>query len=347
MLRSARQERRRRKRKARDRGGYHASCLGCLPEVFETRGADKRESTGIVMNKEECYEVIDECTDAETLEAAQSSQAEVTTCTKSDSTTTQQDPKTATGGIKSHDNNMEKLTSMECDQESNNDTADFTADINLDQFDGQKEVTDEDVMHHLDVIENIELDPETFGVDQCMKETNQSELFTKEREQEEDKDEISVIEEEFPEIKWYEQKLAEKNALLKDRLSKLARVLIVSYPSYEKWLERIEKIEGSPICKIDPMRRCSLKNPNTNRWKFQCRKKSIEESIKLDPDAINVMWQVLPIGIGATNIDNIDIPIFVLKAVKRQQLCNCPAASEREVRIVGCGKLGFSCRSTT
>ncbi|XP_011703163.1 PREDICTED: uncharacterized protein LOC105459109 isoform X2 [Wasmannia auropunctata] len=274
------------------------------------------ESTGIVMNKEECYEVIDECTDAETLEAAQSSQAEVTTCTKSDSTTTQQDPKTATGGIKSHDNNMEKLTSMECDQESNNDTADFTADINLDQFDGQKEVTDEDVMHHLDVIENIELDPETFGVDQCMKETNQSELFTKEREQEEDKDEISVIEEEFPEIKWYEQKLAEKNALLKDRLSKLARVLIVSYPSYEKWLERIEKIEGSPICKIDPMRRCSLKNPNTNRWKFQCRKKSIEESIKLDPDAINVMWQVLPIGIGATNIDNIDIPIFVLKAVK-------------------------------
>lgn len=93
------------------------------------------------------------------------------------------------------------------DHELNNDT-DFTADISLDQFDGQKEVTDEDVMHHLDVIENIELDPETFGVDQCMKEMSQSELFTKEgEEQEEDKDEITVIEEEFVEEKWYEQKV--------------------------------------------------------------------------------------------------------------------------------------------
>jgi len=95
---------------------------------------------------------------------------------------------------------------MECDQESNN-TTDFTADISLDQFDGQKEVTDEDVMHHLDVIENIELDPETFGVDQCMKEINHSELFAKEEEQKEDKDEITVIEEEFVEIKWYEKKV--------------------------------------------------------------------------------------------------------------------------------------------
>jgi len=96
---------------------------------------------------------------------------------------------------------------MECDQESNNDTTDFTADISLDQFDGQKEVTDEDVMHHLDVIENIELDPETFGVDQCMKEINHSEFAKEEEEQKEDKDEITVIEEEFVEIKWYEKKV--------------------------------------------------------------------------------------------------------------------------------------------
>lgn len=96
---------------------------------------------------------------------------------------------------------------MDCDEESNNDTTDFTADISLDQFDGQKEVTDEDVMHHLDVIESIELDPETFGVDECMKETDQSELFTKERkEQEEDKDEVAVIED-FVEKKWYEKKV--------------------------------------------------------------------------------------------------------------------------------------------
>lgn len=97
---------------------------------------------------------------------------------------------------------------MECDQESN-DTTDFTVDISLDQFDGQKEVTDEDVMHHLDVIENIELDPETFGVDECMKETNQIDLFIKEREkQEEDKDEVTVIEEEeSTDEKWYERKV--------------------------------------------------------------------------------------------------------------------------------------------
>jgi len=97
---------------------------------------------------------------------------------------------------------------MECDQESNNDITDFTADIDLDQFDGQKDVTDEDVMHHLDVIENIELDPETFCVDQCMKEINQSELFAKESEEQvEDKDEVTVIEEEFIEVKWYEKKV--------------------------------------------------------------------------------------------------------------------------------------------
>jgi len=98
---------------------------------------------------------------------------------------------------------------MEC-EELNNDTTDFTADISLDQFDGQKEVTDEDVMHHLDVIENIELDPETFGVDECMKEINQSELFTKEKkEQEKDKNEMAVIEEELVEEKWYEQKVCQ------------------------------------------------------------------------------------------------------------------------------------------
>lgn len=95
---------------------------------------------------------------------------------------------------------------MECDQELNNDTTDFTVDISLDQFDGQKEVTDEDVMHHLDVIENIELDPETFGVDECMKEVN--ELFTKEKEKQvQDKAEVTVIEEEPKDEKWYERKV--------------------------------------------------------------------------------------------------------------------------------------------
>lgn len=94
---------------------------------------------------------------------------------------------------------------VERDQELNNDTTDFTADINLDQLDTQKEVTDEDVMHHLDVIENIELDPETFGIDQSMKEITQYSATEKE-EQEQDKEEITVIDEPS-EQKWYEKKV--------------------------------------------------------------------------------------------------------------------------------------------
>lgn len=94
---------------------------------------------------------------------------------------------------------------VECDQESNKDTTDFTADISLDQLNTQKEVTDEDVMHHLDVIENIELDPETFGIDQSMKEVTQSSAMERE-EQEQDKEEITVIDEPS-EQKWYEKKV--------------------------------------------------------------------------------------------------------------------------------------------
>lgn len=98
---------------------------------------------------------------------------------------------------------------MECDQELNTDATDFTADISLDQLDStmdtQKEVTDEDVMHHLDVIENIELDPETFGTDQSMKEVNQSESSATGREEQE-QEEITMIDEPT-EQKWYEKKV--------------------------------------------------------------------------------------------------------------------------------------------
>jgi len=93
---------------------------------------------------------------------------------------------------------------VECDQGLNNDTTDFTVDIGLDQLDTQKEVTDEDVMHHLDVIENIELDPETFGIDQSMKEVTPSSAIEKE---EQDKEEITVIDDEPSEQKWYENKV--------------------------------------------------------------------------------------------------------------------------------------------
>lgn len=94
---------------------------------------------------------------------------------------------------------------VECDQELNNDAIDFTADISLNQMDTQKDVTDEDVMNHLDVIENIELDPETFGIDQSMKEVSQSESFVIGREEQE-QEEITVIDEPT-EQKWYEEKV--------------------------------------------------------------------------------------------------------------------------------------------
>lgn len=89
---------------------------------------------------------------------------------------------------------------MEHEKDPHNDSIDFTADITLDQLNPSKEVTDEDVMHHLDVIESIELDPETFGLNQSMEETDQSSS------QEQDK-EIIVINEKPIEKKWYEEKV--------------------------------------------------------------------------------------------------------------------------------------------
>ncbi|XP_072761236.1 uncharacterized protein [Anoplolepis gracilipes] len=270
------------------------------------------------MNKDEHYKVIDECTGEKTPETAENNHVEDTekACPKSDNNA-QQDPKTNTDST----NDIDKPVPMEveCNQGLNNttDTTDFTADISLDQLDMQKEVTDEDVMHHLDVIENIELDPETFGIDQSMKEVSHSS-----EQQEEDKEEITVIDEPT-EQKWYEKKIAEKSALLRERLSKLARVLSASYPHYEKWLERIEKIERSPICKIDPPRRCSLIKPHTNRWKFLCSKKHIQISIKEEDNpgsskkCFKVVWHLEPMGAGGINTDNLaEFPAFVLNAVK-------------------------------
>lgn len=102
-------------------------------------------------------------------------------------------------------NDTDKPVPMEIEHNKNNDSnndnaIDFTADISLDQFNTQKEVTDEDVMRHLDVIESIELDPETFGsqpveeIDQCSS-------------QKQDKEEITIIREEIAEQKWYEKKV--------------------------------------------------------------------------------------------------------------------------------------------
>ena len=65
--------------------------------------------------------------------------------------------------------------------------------------------------------------------------------------------------------------LIEKETIIKERLSKVAKVLGISYPCYETWLEHEEKINGSPLCRLKPSRRCCLDKPYTNRWKFICK----------------------------------------------------------------------------
>lgn len=67
----------------------------------------------------------------------------------------------------SNDSNVRNDTSdaeNKCLQQSNIESIDFTADITLDQLDQQKDMTDEDVLHHLDEIENIVLDPTDFQI---------------------------------------------------------------------------------------------------------------------------------------------------------------------------------------
>lgn len=60
------------------------------------------------------------------------------------------------------DQNNTSNTENKCLEQSNMESIDFTADITLDQLDQQKDVTDEDVLHHLDEIENIVLDSTDF-----------------------------------------------------------------------------------------------------------------------------------------------------------------------------------------
>ena len=64
--------------------------------------------------------------------------------------------------------------------------------------------------------------------------------------------------------------LQQKHELVKERLAKLARVLEYSYPSYKKWLNAVQSNIGTPVCRLKSPRRCSLKQPHTNRWKFTC-----------------------------------------------------------------------------
>lgn len=107
----------------------------------------------------------------------------------------------------SHNDDTDKAAPMEGVCEEKSTTIDSTTNINLDQLDTQKEMTDEDVMRHLDVIENIELDPETFGISQPIEtcDTTLSEFSIKSEEEQKQNEEIVI--EDFVEEKWYEMKV--------------------------------------------------------------------------------------------------------------------------------------------
>ncbi|XP_017893502.1 uncharacterized protein LOC108633054 [Ceratina calcarata] len=218
------------------------------------------------------------------------------------------------------------------------ESIDFTADIIIEQFDTSKDVTDEVVMNHLDEIENLLLDSSDFE--------QSKEDGTENRSTNADRNELPEIIEikkttetvtKLPQTKteiaeqakpgksgtedWYEKKLAEKETIIKERLTKVARVLGISYPCYEKWLECEEKVNGTPLCKLKPSRRCCLDKPHTNRWKFLCTKKRNQNFAMSNSGSFldkNVeIWKLEASGAWGVNVNNkSQFPPFVLRAVE-------------------------------
>ncbi|KOC59369.1 tRNA (uracil(54)-C(5))-methyltransferase like protein [Habropoda laboriosa] len=234
----------------------------------------------------------------------------------------------------------------ESPQQSNMKSIDFTADINLDQLDELKNMTDEDVLQNLEEIENMDLNSSSLQVqeeNQSMEKSTESKNSNSENDRPIQASEVNDninIDKKLPDnvdkdIKgevvvqsgkngWYKKKLMEKEAIIKERLSKVARVLGISYPSYEKWLEYEEKVNGSPLCKLKPSRHCCLDKPYTNRWKFNCNKRRIFDStIKAENSnssfnkSTDVIWKLDASGAWGVNVNNkSEFPPFVLHAVK-------------------------------
>ncbi|KAL2726744.1 uncharacterized protein V1478_007022 [Vespula squamosa] len=267
---------------------------------------------------------------------------------------------------------------IEIKPEEDKNSIDFSIDVPLDQLSEHKDLTDEEVMHHLDEIENIVLDPTAF-MDPDNKELFENDSLSEHilnKDQEEDTKNIECIDISSPdnrqidenekevdnkethntEIHWYEKKLAEKVATIKERMSKLARVLEFSYPVYQKWLEWTEKVHGSPICKLEPARHCPLEKPHTNRWKFICSRKNLQEVSKEEDASINksteTVWRLEPTGAWGVNTDNIsEFPPFVLRAVKVYLIllhkCNSARlTSEKHIHNYVFKKIEHSCYIT-
>lgn len=92
---------------------------------------------------------------------------------------------------------------IEINPEEDKKSVDFTVDITLNQVNEHKDLIDEEVMHHLDVIENIVLDPNVF-LDTDINQSFEIESLSKcivSKDQEEDKKNIEYIDISSPDNK--------------------------------------------------------------------------------------------------------------------------------------------------
>ncbi|XP_011310057.1 uncharacterized protein [Fopius arisanus] len=229
---------------------------------------------------------------------------------------------------------------------------DFTADLGLDNL------NDQDVMEHLNEIENIVLDAKSFGLepseddkpsvttDDCpdiiLLEPDKSDDPAISEAGDDDKKEEKPID---PEHQWYEEKLTAKVETVKDRLAKLSRVLEYSYPCYKDYLQLQAKRNSTAVCKLDPPRRCPLDRPHTNRWKFICTRKPLEETgdsteeIK-DENSIGKIvktaWRLAASGDSVSNANAFKTnPPFVMHAVKIfEDFINTETTNEDEISAV-------------
>ncbi|CAK9820593.1 tRNA (uracil-5-)-methyltransferase homolog A, partial [Anthophora plagiata] len=325
----------------------------------------KMENSGAVMIEGENYEVVDECNEEEDTSNNAQNKSVANTDTEKQSenvepldnnvpdedakqveiTSTDSTNNTLPDNSNSNSNIQNIMLNAEnkSPQQQTVKTIDFTADINLDQLDEQRDMTDDDILQNLDEIENIVLNSSNFE-DECqsIERSTENQFFNSEKDKpiqinkvnenvnintESQLDINKQIKEEVGEqlgkSVWYEKKLMEKERIIKERLSKVARVLGISYPCYEKWLEYEEKVNGSPLCKLKPSRYCCLDKPYTNRWKFICSKKGIQEPIKVENlnsslnKSTDFIWKLEPSGAWGVNINNkFEFPPFVLHAVK-------------------------------
>lgn len=115
----------------------------------------------------------------------------------------------------------------ECPQKGIADSIDFTADISLDQLDEQKDMTDEDVLNHLDEIENIVLESSDFQTakrddqpaEKCIQSISEADSSAQKSEANEtannEQKVLSSNVKEQPEMseknEWYEQKVRYKD----------------------------------------------------------------------------------------------------------------------------------------